>query len=92
LRSEANIPSICAFGGGGGICTPVQNTFLFASYSNNFYLRFLGFGLADFLLPKTLLEVFNFKILLVLRGLGMIISFSLKLYVRLHELSVDDVL
>jgi hypothetical protein len=26
------------FGGPGGIRTPVQNTFLFASYSNNFYL------------------------------------------------------
>ena len=25
----------CAYGGPGGIRTPVQNTFLFASYSNN---------------------------------------------------------
>ena len=31
------------YGGPGGICTPVQNTFLFASYSNNLqYIFILG--------------------------------------------------
>ena len=29
------------YGGPGGICTPVQNTFLFASYSNNLQYIFI---------------------------------------------------
>ena len=42
-----------ACGGPGGFRTPVQNTFLFASYSNNYYLSpsFLSDPMLDFLHP-----------------------------------------
>jgi hypothetical protein len=34
LRGFFHLGQLCAFGGPGGIRTPVQNTFLFVSYSN----------------------------------------------------------
>jgi len=37
LRGFFHLGQLCAYGGPGGIRTPVQNTFLFASYSNKLF-------------------------------------------------------
>jgi len=41
LRGFFHLGQLCVYGGPGGIRTPVQNTFLFASYNNsiNNYIR-----------------------------------------------------
>jgi hypothetical protein len=41
LRGFFHLGQLCAYGGPGGIRTPVQNTFLFASYSNNLQYIFI---------------------------------------------------
>ena len=41
LRGFFHLGQLCAYGGPGGIRTPVQNTFLSASYSNNLQYIFI---------------------------------------------------